>query len=195
MRLHAHNIIIVSIHDIMIISDRAIAVRRVGSRRFQVRNPTYRSVQIQRRHVWMFDASGRRHVRSDGLVLGHGAADGGDLLVFVLLLVRIVGAVLEVRVGYGLRMVVHWSPGRGRRVDVARGRQRGPKRFWRYVDRVVQRGTLLWFRTEVRFVPTFLISQPDDYHQYNSTDQHHSEQACGQQHPPGVCLNNRSLLR
>lgn len=157
MRLHAR--IIVSIHDIMIISDRGTAVRRVGSRRIQVRNPTYRSVQIQRRHVWMFDARGRRHVRSDGLVLGHGAADSGDLLVFVLLFVRIIGAVLEVRVGYGLRMVVHWSPGSGSRVDVARGRQCGPKRLWRYVDCVVQWGTLLWFWTKVRFVPTFLTAK------------------------------------
>jgi len=103
-------------------------------------------------------------VGSDGLVLRYGAADGGDLLVFVLLLVRIVGTVLEVRVGNGLRMVVHGSPSCGCRVDVARGRQRSPKRLWRYVDRVVQWGTLLWFRTEVRFVPTFLISQPDDHH-------------------------------
>jgi len=106
----------------------------------------------------MLDARGRRHVRSDRLVLGHGAADGVDLLVFVLLLVRIVGAVLEVRVGDGLRVVVHRSPGRGRRVDVARGRQRGPKRLRRYVDRVVQRRALLWLRTEVRFVPTFLTA-------------------------------------
>lgn len=129
---------------------------RRRSRRFQIRNPAYRSVQVERRHVGMFDARGRRHVRSDGLVLGNGASDGGDLLVFVLLLVRVVSAVLEVRVGYGLRMVVHGSPGRGRRVDVARGRQCGPKRLRRYVDRVVQRRTLLRLRAEVRFAPTFL---------------------------------------
>lgn len=165
------------------------------SRRFQIRNPAYRPVQVQRRHVGVLDARGRRHVGPDGLVLGHGPADGGDLLVLVLLLVRIVGAVLEVRVGDGLRMVVHRSPGRGRRVDVARGRQRGPKRLRRYVDRVVQRRALLRLRAEVRFAPTFLISQPDDYHQDNSPDQHHSEQARGQQHPPRVCLDNRSLLR
>jgi len=143
--------------NITIVGDRmTAAVPRGGSRRFQIRNPANRSVQVQRRHVGMLDARGRRHVGSDGLVLGHGAADGGDLLVFVLLLVRIVGAVLEVRVGDRLRMVVHGSPGRGRRVDVARGRQCGPKRLRRYVDRVVQRRTLLRLRAEVRFTPTFL---------------------------------------
>lgn len=152
---------------ITIVGDRATAaaaVRRGGSRRFQIRNPANRSVQVQRRHVGMLDARGRRHVWSDGLVLGHGAADGGDLLVLVLLLVRIVGAVLEVRVGDRLRMVVHGSPGRGRgRVDVARGRQRGPKRLRRYVDRVVQRRALLRLRAEVRFAPTFLTADKTAY--------------------------------
>jgi len=106
----------------------------------------------------VFDARGRRHVRSDGLVFGYGAADGRDLLVLVLLLVRVVGAVLEIRIGYGLRMMVHRSSGRGRRVDVARGRQGGPKRFRRYVDRVVQRRTLLRLRTEVRLAPALLTA-------------------------------------
>lgn len=122
---------------------------RVCLRRFQVRNPAYRPVQVQGRHVRVFDARGRRHVRSDGLVLGYGAADGGDLLVFVLLLVRVVRTVLEVRVGYGLRMMVHRAAGRGGRVDVTGGRQSGPKRFRRYVDRVVQRWALFRFRAEV----------------------------------------------
>lgn len=85
----------------------------------------------------MFDARGRRHVRPDGLVLGHATPDRRDLLVLVLLLVRIVGAVLEVRVGDGLRMMVHGAPGSGRGVDVAGRRESGPKGFWRYVDRVV----------------------------------------------------------
>lgn len=57
----------------------------------------------------------------DGLILRYGTANGRDLLVLVLLLVRIVRAVFKVRVGYGLRMMVHGSSGRSRRVDVARG--------------------------------------------------------------------------
>lgn len=127
-----------------------------GLRGLQVGYPANRPVQVQRRHVRVLDARGRRHVRSDGLVLGHGAADGRDLLVLVLLLVRVVGAVLEVRVGDGLRVVVHRAPGRGRRVDVTGGRQRGPERLRRYVDRVVQRRALLRLRAEVRLAPAFL---------------------------------------
>lgn len=106
----------------------------------------------------MFDARRRRHVRSNGLVLGYGAADGGDLLVLVLLFVRVVRAVLEVRVGYGLRMMVHRSAGRGGRVDVAGGRQRGPERFRRYVDRVVQRWALFRLRAEVGFAPALFLT-------------------------------------
>lgn len=106
----------------------------------------------------MFDARGRRHVRPDGLVFRQRAAYGRDLLILVLLFVRVVRAVLEVRVGYGLRMMVHRSSGGGRRVDVARGRQGSPKRFWRYVDRIVQRRALLRLRTEVRLGPAFLTA-------------------------------------
>lgn len=98
-------------------------------------------------------------MRPDGLVFGYATPDGSNLLVLVmLLLVRIIRAVLEVRVGYGLRMVVYRSPGRGRRVDVAGRRQCGPKRFRRYVDGVVQRRALFRFRAEVRFVPAFLTA-------------------------------------
>jgi len=106
----------------------------------------------------VFDARGRRHVRPDGLVFRQRAAYGRDLLILVLLFVRVVRAVLEVRVGYGLRMMVHRSSGGGRRVDVARGRQGSPKRFWRYVDRIVQRRALLRLRTEVRLGPAFLTA-------------------------------------
>lgn len=132
----------------------------------------------------MFDARGRRNVRSDslvlgpdglvlgpdglvfgsdGLVLGYGTANGRDLLVLVLLFVRVVRAVFKVRVGYGLRVMVHGSSGRGCRVYVARGRQSGPKRFRRYVYRVVQRRALLRFRTEVRFAPTFFAADEKPY--------------------------------
>lgn len=123
----------------------------------QVGYPADRPVQVQRRHVRVLDARGRGHVRSDGLVLGYGPADGRDLLVLVML-VRVVGAVLEVRVGDGLRVMVHRAPGCGRRrrVDVAGGRQRGPKRFRRYVDCVVQRRALLRLRAKVRLAPAFL---------------------------------------
>lgn len=112
----------------------------------------------------MLDARGRRHVRPDGLVLGHGPPDGGDLLVVVvrrLLFVRVIRAVLEVRVGNGLRVMVHRVPpgrGRRRRVDVARRRQRGPERLRRYVDRVVQRRALLRLGAEVRLVPPLFLT-------------------------------------
>lgn len=104
----------------------------------------------------MFDSRGRRHVRPDGLVLGNRAPYGRNLLVFVLLFVRVIRAVLEVRVGDRLRMMVHRSSGRGGGVDVSRRRQRGPKRFRRYVDRVVQRRALFRLRAEVRLTPAFL---------------------------------------
>lgn len=106
----------------------------------------------------MFDTSRRRHMRSDGLILGYGTANGRDLLILVLLFVRVICAVLEIRIGYGLRMMVHWSSGCSGRVDIARRRQRGPKSFWRYVDCVVQRWTLFWLRAKVRFAPTFLTA-------------------------------------
>lgn len=72
----------------------------------------------------MLDSGGRRHVRPDGLVLGHRGgwrpAKRGDLLVLVvLLLIGVVGAVFEVRVGYGLGMMVHRSTAGRCRVDVA----------------------------------------------------------------------------